>query len=451
MVKRAMHPYTFRARLLLGLLISSILAAIIALALSFAFSHMNLEGEVEDRERTVALYLLELDQKTDLSLDDMLRLARQDNLTITLVAEPERLDGVVLSTLNERLIHTASRSWTELPVTYVRINDGSILCICLSHEYNLFWIAFFRIVFAALSFLAVFAAMATLAAIRFSRPITDLTAATRTVQKGDFTVRLPEDAPGEIGELMRSFNGMADELSRTAFLQKDFISSVSHEFRTPIASIRGFARLLQMPGLTQEQRQEYVALIAQESDRLSRLSETLLRLSALEQQTGPASLSTFPLDEQVRQVLLRLEPEWTAKDIDWQLELEDVTIRSDEGLLSHVWVNLLQNAVKFSEQGGRIEVRVYRADTAMIEVTDHGIGMDEATMARIFDRFYQADGSRSREGVGLGLCLVKRILDMLGGQIKVTSTPGVGSTFRVMLPMNLTDNGNEKDEKGHRR
>lgn len=439
MVKRAMHPYTFRARLLLGLLISSALAAIIALALSFAFSHINLEGEVEEREQNLALYLLELEQRTDISLEDMLRIAQQDNLSVTLVADPERLDSAITNSLNDRMIHTANREWTELPVTFVRLEDGNILRIGLSREYNLFWIAFFRIVFAAISFLAVFAAMATLAAIRFSKPITELTFATRTIQQGDFTVRLPEHVPGEIGELMTSFNSMADELSRTAYLQKDFISSVSHEFRTPISSIRGFAKLLQMPGLTEEQRQEYIALIAQESDRLSRLSETLLRLSALEQQTGPASVSEFRLDEQLRQAILRLEPEWSAREIDWQLELADVTIRSDEGLLNHVWSNLLQNAVKFSEPGGLIEVRVYLTDLAVIEIADHGIGMDEATLARIFDRFYQADGSRSHEGVGLGLCLVKRILDMLNGQIKVTSRPGEGSTFRVMLPLHTAE------------
>lgn len=435
MVKRAIHPYSFRARLLLGLLISSILAGAIALALSLWFSHKDLESEVEDKERTIALYLLELDQKTDLALDEMLTIAEQDNLSVT-VADAATLDNATISALNSRMVRTANRSWLELPVTFVRLADGSILRISLSRDYNLFWIAFFRIVFAVISFLAVFAAMATLAAIRFSRPISDLTAATQAIQQGDFTVRLPEDTPGEVGGLMKSFNGMADELSRTAYLQKDFISSVSHEFRTPIASIRGFARLLQMPGLTESQRQEYVALIAQESDRLSRLSETLLRLSALEQQSGPASLSSFRLDEQLRQVILRLEPEWSARDIDWQLELADVTIRSDEGLLNHVWINLLQNAVKFSHEGGNIEVHVYQSDVAVVEVIDHGIGMDEETISRIFDRFYQADGSRSREGVGLGLCLVKRILDMLDGSVKVYSAPGKGSTFRVMLPLN---------------
>lgn len=433
MVKRAMHPYSFRARLLQGLLISSALAGCIALALSFAFSHLNLRNEVEDREHTVALYLLSLDQKTDLSLDELLQMARQDGLAIEKMGGS--LPDEVQAGLEERMVHMASRGWRELPVTYVRMDDGTVLRISLSRDYNLFWIAFFRIIFAAISFLAVFAAMATLAAIRFSKPIAELTAATDAIQQGDFSIRMAENEPGEIGGLMKSFNAMADELARTAYLQKDFIGSVSHEFRTPIASIRGFARLLQMPGLTEEQRQEYTALIAQESDRLSRLSETLLRLSALEQQTGPASLSTFRLDEQLRQVILRLEPEWSPKSIDWRLDLDDVTVVSDEGLLSHVWSNLLQNAVKFSEAGGVIAVRVYRTDQAVVEVEDHGIGMSEETLSRIFDRFYQADGSRSHEGVGLGLCLVKRILDMLNGTIKVHSTLGKGSVFRVSLPL----------------
>ena len=191
-----------------------------------------------------------------------------------------------------------------------------------------------------------------------------------------------------------------------------------------------------MPGISDEQRAEYISLIAQESDRLSRLSETLLRLTALEQQTAPASLSEFSLTEQLRQVILRLEPAWSSRDIGWQLDLEEeVTIVSDEALLSHVWINLIQNALKFSPDGSEIAISAACKENAVVEITDHGCGMDEETLQRIFDRFYQADKSRKQEGVGLGLCLVKRILDMLGGQIEVTSKPGEGSTFRVTLPV----------------
>ena len=150
-----------------------------------------------------------------------------------------------------------------------------------SGEYNLWLSAALRVLIAAVSFFAVFLLMSLLATGRISRPISRLTRATVKVADGDFSIRLPADRTDEIGELMRSFNAMTEALSKTSYLQKDFIASISHEFRTPIASIKGFARLLQMPGITEEQREEYTALIAQESDRLSRLSDTLLRLSAL--------------------------------------------------------------------------------------------------------------------------------------------------------------------------
>ena len=158
------------------------------------------------------------------------------------------------------------------------------------------------------------------------------------------------------------------------------------------------------------------------------------QISALEQQSAPASLTEFSLDEQLRQVILRLEPTWSARGISWQLDLNSVTVVSDEELLSHVWMNIIQNAIKFSPENAVIEVRVFATDTATVEITDHGIGMDDATVKRIFDRFYQADRSRKQEGVGLGLCLVKRILDMLGGTVSVDSRPGEGSTFRVHVP-----------------
>jgi len=177
-------------------------------------------------------------------------------------------------------------------------------------------------------------------------------------------------------------------------------------------------------------------MIAQESDRLSRLSETLLRLSALEQQTALASISTFSLDEQLRQVILRLEPAWSHKNLGWQLELdEEVSLTSDQELLNQVWINIIQNAIKFSPEGSDIEVRVFREGSAVVEIQDHGCGMSEEAQKRIFDKFYQADKSRKQEGVGLGLSLVKRIVDMLGGTVSVQSREGEGSTFRVELPV----------------
>ncbi len=428
-----LKPYTFRSNMMLALLICSLLASAISLVLAFCFSHINLLDELRMREHTLAVNLLAVEQRADiaLTLDELLHM-EQDGLTLTLVTE--QLPKNLLQELRQRTIYTHYGNLAYAPITYVQLSKD-IVRIAPGKDNNLFWITFLRVSFAALSFLAVFAMMITLATARLSRPVHALTEAMVQVKSGDFTMRLPDDKPGEIGDMMRSFNAMTEGLGRTAYLQKDFISSVSHEFKTPIASIRGFARLLQMPGLTQEQRSEYVTLIAQESDRLSRLSETLLRLTALEQQTAPASLSTFSLDEQLRQVILRLEPAWSTRNINWQLELENLTIETDEALLNHVWINLIQNAIKFSPEGGTIEARVERTDRAVVEITDHGIGMDDETRKRIFDRFYQADKSRTQEGVGLGLCLVKRILDMLGGDISVRSKLGEGSTFRVRLPL----------------
>ena len=428
--KLRIRPYSFRNRMLAALFLCALAACLFSAIGSFVVSMVNLSNEMAANEREAAIYLLGLDQKTALDPEEMISMARRENLSLAVVASPEhyltqeQLDSV----MNGQVLTISTRA---LPSTYVLV-DGQVVCIRTSRDFNLYLGVFPRIGVSLL--------LSVLASVKISKPISEITQATRQIQEGDFTIRLPENRSGEVGELMRSFNSMTEALSRTAYLQKDFISSISHEFRTPIASIRGFARLLQMPGLDENARQEYVGMIAQESDRLSRLSDTLLRLSALERQMAPASLSVFRLDEQIRQVILQLEPAWSSRQIDWQLDLAPVTVESDAELLIQVWINLIQNAVKFSDNGGEIEIRVQQTDMAEVIITDHGVGMGEETMARIFDRFYQGDTSRSHEGVGLGLCLVKRIMDILGGEIHVRSVLGEGSSFRARLPrMNQAD------------
>ncbi len=436
MVKRYFQPYTFRGRMMIALYISAGFAAVVSLLFAYVISHVNVQSELQLQQQALAVYLLEMDNRTDLSMTTMLGMV--DDVEDTHVesvdpADPE-LPEDLFPTLAVRQVITVLDDMTKTPVTYVQMAEG-VVRISSLYERSLFVVAFFRVISASLTYLAVFVLMTTFASFRLSKPVQVLTRAHEKVQEGDFTVRLPDNQPGEMGELMRSFNDMTEALGSTAYLQKDFISSISHEFKTPIASIRGFAKLLQMPGLTEEQRTEYINLIAQESDRLSRLSETLLRLSALEQQTALASLSSFSLDEQLRQIILRLEPAWSQKDIGWQLEMNEVSITSDQELLNQVWINILQNAIKFSPEGSEIAVRVREEGHAVVEIQDHGCGMTEEAQARIFDKFYQADKSRRQEGVGLGLSLVKRIVDMMGGAITVTSAPGEGSTFRVELPL----------------
>lgn len=447
-LRHRMKPYTFRNRLVCILLLFSLLAAMVSFVCSYLISRANVRSELSTTQTDAAIRLLELRQKTALPVASLVQMVASDDLSVAIIPEAEaRLTAEQLDVLEQRLVLTVMRSLTSLPVTFVRMDD-CLVRIMPGSRVNIFIIAGLRFVFAGLTFTMVFILFGLVAAQISSKPVTQLTAATSRLADGDFSVRLPEDKPGEIGELMRSFNRMAEALSRTAYLQKDFISSISHEFKTPIASIKGFARLLQMPGLDEASRAEYVNMIASESDRLAKMSQTLLRLASLEEQVAPASVSAFRLDEQLREVILQLAPAWEGRDIDWQLELNPVTIESDEELLRQVWVNLIQNAVKFSDAGSSIQINVYDAGDAVVEVIDHGIGMDAATLERIFDRFYQADASRAKEGVGLGLCLAKRIVDILGGVIRVRSTPGKGSTFRVRLPQKITP-FREEQAHGH--
>lgn len=440
MDKLHLKPYSFRGRMMWALYISAILSCVLSLVVAYCITHLNVQRELKVTQESFANYLLQMEMRTDIPLKDVLLMAQQEEITVHRVSDPENsLEPQIMKALSVKPYQTVIRNLTEAPVTYVRLNSD-IIRIDVAKGSNLFVISFFRVFTSAIAYLAIIVALITIVSFRITRPIQVLTAANARVQDGDFDVRLPSDIPGEVGGLLRSFNAMTESLGKTAYIQKDFISSISHEFKTPIASIRGFAKLLQMPGITEEQRNEYISLIAQESDRLSRLSETLLRLTALEQQTAPANISHFSLNEQLRQVILRLEPTWSSKAIVWQLELDDeANIASDEALLNHVWINLIQNAIKFSPDGSEIAVHVSADAAVHVEITDHGCGMDSETVERIFDRFYQADKSRKQEGVGLGLCLTKRILDMLGGSIAVTSAPGEGSTFLVTLPYKTSD------------
>ncbi len=434
--KLHLKPFSYRGNLMWVLYICTALAWVISLLFAYVISHVNVQNELKLQQQALAVYLVEMEQRTDLPLATMMRMVQMEDMQLTTVRPfdtdvPEGIDEL----LTQGAVYTHTSDITGTPVTYVSIRGETIRIEAMRNS-ALFVVAFLRVIFSAMSYLTVFMLLITFASFRLSKPVQMMTAATARVQEGDFDVRLPDREPGEVGELMRSFNEMTEALGRTAYLQKDFISSVSHEFKTPIASIRGFAKMLQMPGLTEEQKAEYIDLIAKESERLSRLSETLLRLSALEQQAAPANIGEFSLDEQLRQVILRLEPTWSAKDIGWQLDLDETTIQSDEALVNHVWVNLIQNAIKFSPEGSTITVSVQsEGDRAIVCVTDEGCGMDAPTVARIFDRFYQADKSRKQEGVGLGLALVKRILDIMGGDVKVRSAVGKGSTFRVSLPL----------------
>ena len=267
-------------------------------------------------------------------------------------------------------------------------------------------------------------------------PVARLSDASRQIAKGNFDLTL--EYSGSINEIRttyESFNTMARELGTIETLREDFIANVSHEFKTPLTAIEGYAMLLQDESLPAAERAEYAGRILSNSNRLSSLVSNILLLSKLEQDDVSMPVAAFRLDEQIRQALLSLEPLWTEKELALDVELEEVRYTGCERLLYHVWSNLLSNAVKFSPPGGTLTLMLRpEGNGALFSVTDQGPGMNESEMRHMFDKFYQGDSSRKQEGSGLGLALVRRVLQLCGGRIAVQSAPGVGSTVTVTLP-----------------
>ena len=255
------------------------------------------------------------------------------------------------------------------------------------------------------------------------------------VSQGDFTTGITDESVMLQGtHIAENFNQMVRRLNSVETLRESFISDFSHEFKTPIVSISGFAKLLKTADLTEEERNEYLDVIINESDRLVNLSKSILLLTRIDDQD--AEMDTFLLDEQLRQSVLIFDKALKDKNIQLDLSVGTLPIESSQQLLSHVWVNLIGNAIKFSPENSPIEVLAENhGEFVTVSIKDHGCGMDEETQQNIFNKFYQGDKSRSVEGNGLGLPIVQKILKAIGGDIKVQSELGKGSTFVVILPV----------------
>ena len=270
----------------------------------------------------------------------------------------------------------------------------------------------------------------------FFDPIKKMCKAMEQVADGDFKVRLDTGSSAqEIQELYSGFNLMTHELDSTEILQSDFVSNVSHEFKTPISAIEGYATLLQdCDNLTPEQ-QIYVEKINYNTARLSSLVGNILLLSKLENQSINTQQTTFRLDEQIRQSIVLLEPAWESKDIEFDVEMDRVEYTGNENMLHHVWDNLIGNAIKFNPPCGLVRIRLTeREDRVVFTVEDNGPGIAPEAQKHIFDKFYQGDSSHKEEGNGLGLALVKRILAIASGEISAENLSGGGCRFQVTLP-----------------
>ena len=261
--------------------------------------------------------------------------------------------------------------------------------------------------------------------------------AMQKVADGDYTVRLDAEKDQPFRELYRNFNTMAEELGGVEMLKNDFINGYAHELRTPITSINGFAEMLLNDDgtLSREEKRSYLEIIASESRRLADLAGNSLLMSRLDTQKIIPDKKPFSLDEQLRRCSILLSGQWTEKELDMTMDLDEAVYVGDYDLMQHLWINLLTNAVKYTPKGGSITVTLKNEEKFIaVSVADTGKGIPPEDRERIFDKYYQTDKSHSKRGLGLGLAICKRIVQLWNGSLTVESEVGVGSTFTVKLP-----------------
>jgi len=263
--------------------------------------------------------------------------------------------------------------------------------------------------------------------------------AMQRLSKGDFDVNLNANSRfmGHFEPLVNSFNEMASELSQMEQMRQEFISNVSHEFQSPLTSIGGFARALRNDELPPETRKHYLDIIEMESARLSKLSDNLLKLTSLETKHHPFEPKSYRLDRQLRRIVLSCEPLWLAKRIEMEVDLPPFTVTADEELLDQVWINLLHNAIKFTPEGGTVSLMLTeQINSFCVQVADTGIGIPAEHIPHLFERFYKVDKARNRtgSGSGLGLSIVRKIVDMHKGTAAASSLATGGAEFTVTIP-----------------
>ena len=274
------------------------------------------------------------------------------------------------------------------------------------------------------------------------KPVVSLNKAFSQVAKGNFDISIKnESGIEEISSIYANFNSMVSELGANETLRNDFIANVSHEFKTPITAIEGYATLLQDKSQSPQEQDECIEKILFNTRRLSNLVGNILMLSKIENQSISSENSDFLLDEQILQVVVSLEQKWTEKEIEFDVDMPKTKYYGYESLLMQVWSNIIGNAIKFSPQGGIVGIKLtVDSDNIVVRISDQGIGMSEITQKHIFEKFYQADTSRKSEGNGLGLALAAKIVEFCGGTIAVESKLGEGSCFIVTLPLIITQN-----------
>ncbi|MBB6450905.1 signal transduction histidine kinase [Geomicrobium halophilum] len=335
---------------------------------------------------------------------------------------------------NTGFFHNALENTVGVPV---ESGEGTAaLFIRPDHEQQLgefrFFLAMLVILTVILSFLFV-----ALTARRIVKPIVSLTEATKKIASGSFNIALNVRRKDEIGQLAKHFTSMSKDLRQLEAMRQEFVSNVSHEIQSPLTTIKGITQSLQQPGLDEEQKKKYLQMIEKESGRLSSLSKQLLTLASLDNEDKIAKEQSVDVREQIKEIIQSLAYQWQEKELYIEMEGNPEPITGDENLLYQVWINVITNAIKFSESGGQIRIHMEekKEDLVTVSIEDSGIGMQPSEVEKVFTRFYQADEARTpgKESTGLGLAIVRKIVDLHGGTIDVESTPGIGTKMVICL------------------
>ena len=267
------------------------------------------------------------------------------------------------------------------------------------------------------------------------RKVNHLVDGIHMVANGNYQVRLDDKKAAPLTEIVQNFNKMTEELQSVQTLRNDFINDFSHEFKTPITSINGFANLLLDTDVSEKERKEYLQIIADESKRLATLAEQTMMMSRLDSQVSIPDKEWYSLDQQLKQNIILLSNQWEAKKISMDIDIDRVPYFGNAQLMSHIWINLLNNAIKFTPEGGTISVSLKQKDHLLfVKISDTGCGMTQEEINYIFNKYYQADSSHTTKGMGLGLSIAHRIVELCEGHIEVSSKKGEGSTFTIILP-----------------
>jgi len=381
--------------------------------------------------KTATRYL----EEHDLPLNDMEHLysvgtfrvlVQQDTKGLALTPEQEKMleteeEPVITNWQGKKDVYAAAARYQDVYVIWVLQTD------------SLFQKTHFAGMLALLVSVLIGSFIAVVAGRKMTGPIRKLNDATRRVAAGEFSLQLKNPYRDEIGSLINSFNIMTRELASVEMLRSDFVSDISHEFKTPLTAIEGYAKLL-VDETDPDERRGYVQIITEETQRLSTLAQNILTLNKLEKGNIPVQRSRVCIDEQIRRALTLCESKWSAKHLELELELDEAEIEGLEPLLMQVWTNLIDNAIKFSAEGKKIWITLVNADRHTIfRIQDEGPGIPEIDRNHIFEKFYKGDKSRGSDGNGLGLSIVRRVVEMHNGTISVENREQGGTCFTVTL------------------